>query len=162
MTRGRALGMGAPLLAMAIVALVFATRGGSSSNFQARATAVCSASTQALRSLPQKPASIAEGLEIEHGALTIFKREVSELQALGPQLNASFQAGLTDDRSLLAMFSSMLARPDFVRLALTLPGHPNLMPAWLKEWLARTHALQGDARTQFSQAGVPACEKTLS
>lgn len=93
--------------------------------------------------------------------LAILRREVSELEALGPQANAAFRAGLADDQALFRELSSMLARPDYVHLAITLPDHPDLVPAWLKRWLARSQALQADARTQFAQAGVPACEKSL-
>jgi hypothetical protein len=55
----------------------------------------------------------------------------------------------------------MLARPDFVELSLTLPGHPELVPAWLKAWLAREKALLADAHVKFAQVGVPACETSL-
>jgi hypothetical protein len=55
----------------------------------------------------------------------------------------------------------MMARPGFVKLSLTLPGHPNLVPSWLKKWQAREQALVADAHAKFSQAGVPACEMTL-
>lgn len=55
----------------------------------------------------------------------------------------------------------MIARPDFVQLSITLPGHPNLVPAWLKAWLARSRALIAGAHAQFAQAGIPACEKSL-
>jgi hypothetical protein len=76
---------------------------------------------------PQSPGSVAEALELEHAALAIYRQEVSQLQEL-PRAGASFQAGLVDDQALLAELFSMLARPDFVRLSLTLPGHPNLGP----------------------------------
>lgn len=62
---------------------------------------------------------------------------------------------------LLARFSAMVARPDFIRLSLILPKHPELMPTWLREWLARSHVLLSDARAQFSRAGMPACGKSL-
>jgi hypothetical protein len=54
--------------------------------------------------------------------------------------------------------SVMLARPDFVRLSLTIPKDPSLAPPWLKEWLARSHELQTEAQSEFADAGVPACE----
>jgi hypothetical protein len=65
------------------------------------------------------------------------------------------------DRSLLAGFSSMLARPDIVRLSLTLPNHPDRMPSWLRQWLARQRVLLADAGDGFSRAGIPACEKSF-
>jgi hypothetical protein len=55
----------------------------------------------------------------------------------------------------------MVARPDFVKLSLTLPGHPNLVPSWLKSWLARQQSLLAEAHARFSEAGIPACEKSL-
>jgi hypothetical protein len=55
------------------------------------------------------------------------------------------------------MLRSMLARPDFVRLAITLPGHPNLAPAWLKTWLTRSHALAADAQEHFAALHISGC-----
>jgi hypothetical protein len=51
--------------------------------------------------------------------------------------------------------------PDFVELAVTPPGHPQLEPEWLKVWLAREQGLLADARVRFGEAGLPACEKSL-
>jgi hypothetical protein len=157
---GWALTICVPALAIAVA---FAVTGGGSAgtDVQARASAICNEAQRALRGLPHKPRSLAEALEFDHEILATARREVSELQALGPETSASFRAGLADDRSLLIELSSMLNRPDYIHLALTLPGHPNLVPTWLKKWLARTQALQTDARAQFSQAGIPACEKSL-
>jgi len=56
----------------------------------------------------------------------------------------------------------MITRPDHVKLSLTLPGHPNLVPVWVKKGITRKHALVADARIKFVQAGVPACTKSLS
>jgi hypothetical protein len=159
MTHGRGLLLGVALLALPAVAVVLATSGGS--DFKAQAAAVCTGAQGNLEGLPQSPRGAAKALETERPALAIFKREVTELQALGPRASASFRVGLADDRALLALLSSMLARPDFVQLSLKLPGHPELAPPWLKEWLARSHMRQADARRRFSQAGVPACEKSL-
>jgi hypothetical protein len=103
----------------------------------------------------------AGGLEIEHRALAIYRRELSQLRGLAPRASKSFRAALADDQSLLAGLSSVVARPDFVKLSLTLPGHPNLVPSWLRQWLARERALVADARAQFSQAGIRACENSL-
>jgi hypothetical protein len=157
---GWALTIGVPALAVAIV-FALTGGGGSGSDVQARASTVCTNAQQDLERLPQSPRSISEGLEIEHGMLAIVRRELNELQELAPQASGSFQAGLAADQALLAGLSSMVARPDFVRLSLTLPGHPNLVPSWLKRWLAREHSLAAKAQAQFAQAGVPACEKSL-
>lgn len=157
---GWALTIGVPALAIA-VAFAVAGGGAGGTDVQARASAICDKAQLALKRLSHKPSSLAEALKLDHAILATARREVSELQALGSETSASFHAGLADDQSLLTELSSMLERPDYVHLALTLPGHPNLVPAWLKKWLARTHALQADARTQFSQAGIPACEKSL-
>lgn len=145
------------------IAVAFAVTGGSAggTDVQAQASAICNKAQFALKRLSHKPSSPSEALELDHAILAIAGQEVSQLQGLGAETSASFRAGLADDRSLLTELSSMLERPDYVHLALTLPGHPNLVPTWLKEWLARTQALQADARTQFSRAGIPACEKSL-
>jgi hypothetical protein len=158
---GWALTFCVPVLAV-MVGIVVAGGGSTGPDAQAQAaSAICTEAERALERLPQSPGSIAEGLKIEHGILAIFRRELSELQALAPSAGASFRAGLADDRSLLDGLSSMIARPDFVELSLTLPGHPNLVPAWLKKWQAKEQALLADSRVQFRQAGVPACEKSL-
>jgi hypothetical protein len=157
----RLLLIGVPVLAITIIAILVVTRGGSGDSVQAQAEAVCSNAQRELDELPKSPASVAEAIELEHSGLTIFEGEVSELQVLGPRGDVPFRVGLADDRTLLKELSSMLARPDFVQLSLTLPHHPNLAPAWLKEWLARSRSLQADARTQFSQAGMLACEESL-
>lgn len=157
---GWALTIGLPALAVAI-GLALAGGGNSGPDVEAEASAVCDDAQRALEQLPMPPHSIAEGLEIEHGMLAIYRRELSELQVLAPRAGESFQAGLADDESLLAGLSSMVARPDFVRLSLTLPGHPSLVPSWLKRWLARERSLQVKAHAQFSQAGIPACEKSF-
>lgn len=157
----RSLLLAVPLLALAALAAVLMTPGGSSGGLSAQASAVCANAQRELKELPQSPTSVAGALAMQHSMLAILKREVFELQALGPQASPAFRAGLVDDQALFRELSSMLARPDYVHLALTLPGHPNLVPAWLKRWLARTHALQADARTQFARADIPACEKAL-
>ncbi len=128
---------------------------------QAQAAAVCSGAQRALKQVQQSPGSVAEGLEIEHRALAIYMKEVSQLRELATHAGKSFRAGLADDQSLLAGLSSMLARPDFVKLSLTLPGHPSLAPNWLRRWIAHEQALLADARSQFSRAGIPGCEKSL-
>jgi hypothetical protein len=157
---GWVLTIGVPVLAVAI-AFALTSGGTTGPNVQAQASTVCSDAQQALEQLSMPPRSIAEGLEIEHRMLTIYRRELSELQVLAPRAGESFQAGLADDQSLLTGLSSMVARPDFVRLSLTLPGHPSLVPSWLKRWLAREQSLLAKAHAQFSQAGIPACEKSL-
>jgi hypothetical protein len=157
---GWGLTIGVPVLAVAI-ALLLAGGGTSGPNAEAQASAVCTNAERELEQLPQSPKSIAEGLEIEHRVLAIKRRELSQLRQLAPRVGESFQAGVADDESVFAGLSSMIARPDFVKLSLTLPGHPNLVPVWLKRWMARQRALLADARTKFSQAGIPACEKSL-
>ena len=145
------------------VAVAVALMGGGTSGtgVQAQASAVCTDAQRALEQLPQSPSSVAEGFDIERRMLAIKKQELSQLQALAPRGNDSFRAGLADDKALLAGLSSMMARPDFVRLSLTLPGHPNLVPSWLKKWLVREQALLADVKDRFSHAGIPACEKTF-
>jgi hypothetical protein len=157
---GWALTIGVPVLAVAI-AVSLMGGGTSRPDVQAQASAVCTEAQRALEQLPQSPSSIAEGLEIERRMLAIKKQELSRLQELAPRANDSFRAGLADDKALLAGLSSMIARPDFVELSLTLPGHPNLAPNWLKKWLVRERALLADVKDQFSQAGIPACEKSF-
>lgn len=149
-----------PVLA---VAIAFVLVGGRKTGrgVQGQASSICAGAQRALERMPQSPSSVAEALEIEHRALAIYRREISQLQELAPRAGKAFQAGLADDESLLAGLSSMIARPDFVKLSLTLPGHPDLMPIWLKKWLARERALLADARAHFSAAGIPACEKSL-
>jgi hypothetical protein len=157
---GWILTLGVPVLAIAIGVLL--TGGGSSApNAKAEAAAVCTNAQLEVEQLPKSPRSIAEGLEIEHGLVSIHGRELSQLQQLAPHIGDSFQAGVAADQSLFAGLSAMIARPDFVKLSLTLPDHPNLVPSWMKKWLAREQALLAVARTKFSQAGIPACEKSL-
>jgi hypothetical protein len=109
-----------------------------------------------LEGLSSSPKSVAAAVELEHSLFDIFRRELSELEALDPP-NAAFRAGLAYDRALLRELDWILERPDFVRLSLTLPDHPELTPSWLKRWLARSKALQAHAREGFSEAGVPGC-----
>jgi hypothetical protein len=157
---GWALTVGVPVAAVAI-AILLAGGGKSGPNAEAEAAAVCTNAQREVEQLPQSPRSIAEGLEIEHGLLAIHGRELAQLQQLAPRIGDSFQAGVAADQSLFAGLSAMIARPDFVKLSLTLPDHPNLVPSWMKRWLARERALLAVARTKFSQAGIPACEKSL-
>lgn len=126
-----------------------------------QAANICAEAQSALAQLPQSPGSITAALHLEHRVIAIDGRELSRLEALAPQESDSFQAGVAKDRKLLHGFSSMVARPDFVRLSLTLPGHPDRAPAWLNEWLAREQQLHAEAHTDFSQAEVPVCEKSL-
>jgi hypothetical protein len=151
------------LIALLAVGALLALGGGGSTSFASQARAICTNGRSTLNRLPSSPTSIGEGLEIEHKALGVFTREVNELQRLRPPENiaARFHAGLADDQTLLSLFGSIIQRPDFVQLSLTLPGHPQLAPQWLKAWLARTQALQADAKAKFSEIGVPACEKLL-
>ena len=130
-------------------------------NAGSQAAAICEDAEDALAGLPESPSSVAAAVRLEHDALAIYRREVSRLEGLAPQEDASFQAGVATDQELLHGLSSMLARPDFVRLSLTLPGHPSREPGWLKEWLAREQHLLAKAHGSFAQAGVPACEKSL-
>jgi hypothetical protein len=147
------------------VAIVLVTAGDGGAGFSAQAQSICAKTQQTLKLARTTPTSISEGLRIEHGALATYQREMVELGALHPPSSdaGAFQAGLADDRTLVGMFSSVLGRPDFVELSLTLPGHPTLVPAWLKSWLARSHALIADAHAQFSRLpGLGACEASLS
>jgi hypothetical protein len=157
---GWGLTISVPVLAIA-VGILLARGGNSVPDARAEAAAVCANAQREVEQLPQSPTSIAEGLEIEHGLVAIKEKELSRLQQLGPRLDDSFQAGVAADQSLFAGLSAMIARPDFVQLSLTLPNHPNLVPTWMKKWLARERALLAVARVKFSQAGVAACEKSL-
>jgi len=67
---------------MTVVVVVLAMRGGGSSDFRARAAAVCEEAQRAHIGEPQKPSSVAQALEIDHAALAATRREVSELEAL--------------------------------------------------------------------------------
>jgi hypothetical protein len=156
----RALG----LPAVSATAIFIATGCGSSPSFASRASTICTNAQASLKALPSHPASVTEGLEVEHKALGVFTQEVNQLQELQPPQNIAtqFHAGLTDDQTLVELFSSILKRPDFVHLSLTLPGHPGRAPAWLKAWLAKSQALQANAKSSFAQIGIPACEKSLS
>lgn len=157
--------LGAALLVAggAIAVTILSPGADSSGDFRTQAATVCSKAQHDVEGLPGSPVGIDEALELEHNWLAIWKREISELQKLrgSNAANAAFDAGLADDKALANELESMLARPDFVELSLTLPHHPELAPPWLKEWLARTKALQADAQTQFARAGIPACEKSL-
>jgi len=157
---GWGLTIGVPALAVTI-AILLAGGGKSGPDAKAEAAAVCTNARREVEQLPQSPGSIAQGLEIEHELLAIYGRELSQLQQLAPRIGDSFQAGVAADQSLFAGASAMIARPDFVKLSLTLPDHPNLVPSWMQKWLAREQALLAVARTNFSQAGIPACEKSL-
>lgn len=150
---------GLSILAIAILVVVVSDGGGGGGGgFQSRSTAVCDEVEGELRKLPQSPSSIDQAIELEHSALAVYERGISRLEALGPAANAAFRAGLADDQALVREMASMLARPDFVQLSLTVPKDPSLAPPWLKEWLARSHELQAHAEAQFADAGVPACE----
>lgn len=150
------------------IALAFLAAGGgqdggaSGPDATAQAAAVCERAHGELKRLSGSPQSVPAALEMEHRLLAIIGRELTGLEALAPELSSSFQAGLADDRSLLRGMNAMVARPDFVHLSLTLPGHPELVPAWMKAWLAREQALQRDAQRQFSHAGITACEASLA
>ncbi len=150
------------VLAVAIV-LLLGARG--SSSFSARAQSLCLTSRKEAKRVPAEPTTVAEGMQVMHRVLGVYRSEVAQLAALkAPAPYASaFRAGMGDDTTLTSMLGSMLARPDFVELALRLPGHPELMPAWLASWLKRTHALELDAHAQFAKVpGVAACEASLS
>ena len=144
-TIGWGLTIGVPVLAIAIAVLL---AGGAKSvpNAKTEAAAVCTNAQREVEQLPQSP---------------IKGRELSQLRQLGPRIGDSFQAALAADQSLFAGLSAMIARPDFVKLSLTLPDHPNLVPSWMKKWFARERTLLAVARTKFSQAGIPACEKSF-
>jgi hypothetical protein len=149
------------LLALATTGVAIAANGGLPLDFKDGATKVCERAQREAEGLPQSPGSIGEALELERAGLAVYERELFRLRVLGPLASPSFRAGVADDRALMSMLSSMLARPDFVRLSLTLPNHPGLAPRWLKDWLARSRALVRDAKARFAEAGVAACEKSL-
>ncbi|HET9593417.1 MAG TPA: hypothetical protein VFP17_10930 [Solirubrobacterales bacterium] len=147
---------------MAVVVGIFLARSdGSGIDAKAEAAAICTHAQHEVELLPRSPGSISQGLEIERGLVEIHGRELARLRQLAPRLGDPFQDGVVADQRLFAGLSTMIARPDFVKLSLTLPGHPNLAPDWLKRWLAREQGLQALASSKFSQAGIPACEKSL-
>src|SRR4051794_17782182 len=117
---GWGLTLGVPILAIAI-GILLAGGGRSGPDATAEAEAVCTNAQREVEQLPQSPRSIAEGLEIEHGLLAIHGRELSQLRQLAPRIGDSFHAGVAADQSLFAGLSAMIARPDFVKLSLTLP-----------------------------------------
>jgi hypothetical protein len=158
---GWTLTVAVPVLALVGAFLLTGGGGAPAPDARARAGAVCAGAQRELEQLPESPASVAEALEMERRGLKIQRREVQRLEVLAPRLGDSFGAGVSADRSLLAGLSAMLARPDFVKLSLTLPGHPDLVPSWLREWLGRERALLARARSQFSQAGITACARSL-
>jgi hypothetical protein len=131
--------LGALFVAVVLAGIVIATQNGGGASFTSHATAICQDTQRALQAGKNtSPTSIAQGLQIEHTLLAVYTREITQLERLRPPaaITPQFHAGLADDQALLAGLRSMLARPDFVELSLTLPGHPELMPAWLKAWLA--------------------------
>jgi hypothetical protein len=149
-------------LAVAIVLLLGAA---GSPSFSARAQSICLKSRQEAKSVPAEPTSLAQGMQIMQRVLLIYRGEVAQLAALHPPppYAGAFRRGVDDDSTLTSMLGSMLARPDFVELALSLPGHPELVPAWLTSWLQRTRALELDARAQFAKVpGIAACQASLS
>jgi hypothetical protein len=149
---------------VAIVAAVIGVGGSGSQSFSARAAAICSSTQRALKRHPSSLSQFPAALQLEHQMLAAKSREISQLDALRPSGRgaAAFSAGLQDDRALLSALSYILSRPDYAQLAVTLPGHPELTPAWLKDWLARTQALLSAARANFARAGVPGCRSSLS
>jgi hypothetical protein len=156
---GWALTIGLPALAVAI-ALALAGGGNSGPDVEAEASAVCGDAQRALAQL-HPPRSLSDVREFDHGMLALLRQELSQLQELAPRAGESFRAGLADEWAIQSGLSSMVARPDFIELSLTLPDHPNLAPRWATRWHARERALLADAQRRFSQAGIPACEKSL-
>jgi hypothetical protein len=157
---GWLLAIAVPACLVAIAILIAGCGGGGGPDAKAQAAAICTAARGELEQQPRSPSSVAVALELEHEGLAIYQREISQLKALAIG-DDSFQAGLADDRSLMTGLTAIESRPDFVKLSLTLPGHPDLAPSWLKKWLARERSLLADAHAQFSQAGIPACKDSL-
>jgi hypothetical protein len=182
--RGRlAVVLGLLLVAIVVAGIAIVTRGGSAggvgsaagsgsaaggkspASFSSLAASVCARAELAEKALPKLPAaSVNETLHVEQAALTISSREIAELKTLRAPADVApaFGAALADDQELIGLLRSMIARPDYVQLSLTLPRHPNLAPPWLKTWNVRVHALTAEARAKSSQLTVPACEKSLS
>jgi hypothetical protein len=107
--------------------LLLAIGCGSSASFASRATSVCTNAQSSLKALSSSsPNGLGAALQLEYHVLAVFTREVAELHSLqAPQnIATQFRAGLTDDQTLVGMLRSMLERPDYLKLALTLPGHP--------------------------------------
>jgi hypothetical protein len=139
---------------------VLATAGASSPSFTARAQSVCEQAQASFKQDTQSsPTSLTAALQIERSLLTTFNSQVTRLSALQPPaaVASTFHAAVADDTALAGMLRSLLASPDYVHLALTLPTHPGQMPSWLRTRIARTHALSSDAQSRFAALKVPAC-----
>src|SRR5690348_14465436 len=99
---GWALTIAVPALAVA-AAFVMAggSRGGGPSGPSAatRAAAVCQRAQAELHKLSASPQSVAAAVRMEHRLLAILGRELTDLEPLSPETNASFKAGLADYRS---------------------------------------------------------------
>ena len=154
----RLIGVALALAVAGALVIVFAT-AGSGQSFQARAQSICKAASASFKQRFKTPDSIGQALQLEHALVNTFSNEITELRRLTPPVAAAtrFRAALSDEASLAGMLRSMLANPDYVQLAITLPGHPNREPAWLKSWIARSHALAADAQARFAALHITAC-----
>ncbi len=148
----------------AAVGVFLLVGGGSSGTFRAQAQSICTDSQAAIKRLEAaNPTSLTQALQAEHSLLSAYGSEIKQLQSLRPTgAGASgFEAGLNDDTALLSGLTSIMARPDYVQLAMTVPDDPALAPAWLTAWLTREQTLEAQARTGFQQADIPACRVSL-
>ena len=137
----------------------------SHTSFTERAEAICKDAKHRRAALPQTPTSIGQAMEIERGMLATFTTEIDQLRALRPPaaVAAAYNGAIADDERLLGLLRQMIARPDFIRLSITLPGHPELAPPWLKAWVAQTQSLAADSKAKFAQVpNVPDCAQTFA
>ena len=82
---------------------------------------------------------------------------------LGKRSLARSDTARSGRKQLVGLLRQMIARPDFIRLSITLPGHPELAPPWLKAWVAQTQSLAADSKARFAQVpNVPDCAQTFA
>ncbi len=141
--------------------VVLATAGASGPSFGARAQSICEEAQATFKQdTSSSPTSLDAALKIERSLMTTFGSQVTRLSALrAPAADAAnFHAAVADDAALSGMLRSLLARADYLHLAITLPTDPGQTPSWLKAWIVRSHALSSDAQSRFAALKVPACE----
>lgn len=151
----------AAVLILAAATVLLATQlGGSSKSFAAQAATICNESSGALSRLNTHPKSIARAMRLEHAIVSEMAVEVSRLSALHAptRIASTYEKATADMRSLAASGRWIMARPDYIHLAVSLPVDHQTPPRWLTNWLSRTRALEADLRVRMSKVGVSACD----